>query len=44
MLNKWGRKLQQHYKERWTFMTKTKALNVHSAIVGLKKVVPIGYE
>ena len=44
MLNKWGRKLQQHYKERWTFMTKTKVLNVHGAIVGLEKVVPIGYE
>ena len=44
MLNKWGRKRQQHYKERWTFMTKMKALNVHGAIVGLKKVVPIGYE
>ena len=42
MLNKWGRKLQQHYKERWTFMTKTKVLNVHGAIVGLEKVVPIG--
>ena len=44
MLNKWGRKLQQHYKEKWTFVTKTKVSNVHGTIVGLEKVVPIGYE